>query len=164
MSEKSVLYDYLKQNKYMTLATASPSGQPEAATVEYVLDGDELLLNTYTRYRKYPNLLDNPRVACVLTTNHNMTLQFEGTVQLLQDKDAEDAKQKMLAAEPDFADYFHDTDTRFFKLTPTWMRLRDYTKQPMQVTEYTAPLLLEAVQHSAANGQAYGSGSMGGEQ
>jgi uncharacterized pyridoxamine 5'-phosphate oxidase family protein len=137
MSKKAIVYEYLKQNKYMTLATSSKQGKPEAATVEYVLDGDELLVNTYTYYRKYQNILDNPQVACVVTTNHDMTLQFDGTIKLLDGDDAQYAKRKMLEVEPDFADFFNDSDTRFFRIAPTWMRLRDYTKEPMEVTEYT---------------------------
>jgi uncharacterized pyridoxamine 5'-phosphate oxidase family protein len=137
MSKKSVIYEYLKENKYMALATASKAGKPEVATVEYVLDGDELLINTYTYYRKYQNLLGNPQVACVITANHDQTLQFEGGIRQLEGKEAEDAKQKMLVAEPDFADFFNDNDTRFFRISPTWMRLRDYTKEPMETTEYT---------------------------
>jgi len=136
MSNKATIYDYLKQNKYMTLATASKTGKPEAATVEYVVDGDDLLINTYQYYRKYQNLLDNPQVACVITTNHDMTLQFEARADLLKDEDAEYAKQKLLEFEPDFAHFFNNKDTRFCRITPTWMRLRDYTKEPMQELEY----------------------------
>lgn len=118
----------------MTLATADLSGKPEAATVEYVLDGDTLLLNTYTYYRKYQNLLDNPQVACVITTGHEKTLQFDARIMLLEGADAQRAQEKMLEVQPEFADFFNDTDTRFFVITPFWMRLRDYTKQPIHET------------------------------
>jgi len=120
----------------MTLATAGENNKPEAATVEYVLDGDSLLVNTYTYYRKFKNLIDNPQVACVVTTGHDTTLQFDATVVLLEGDDAEAAKQKMLEVEPDFADFFNDSDTRFFKITPYWMRLRNYTKEPMEEVEF----------------------------
>ena len=136
MNNKSVIFDYLKKNKYMALATADKQGKPEVATVEYVIDGDDLLINTFVHYRKYQNLVDNPKVACVITTNHDMTLQFDGDIKQLEGEDARYAKQKMLEAEPDFANFFDDKDTRFFRLTPTWMRLRDYTKEPLAITEY----------------------------
>jgi len=135
MENKSAIYEYLKSNKYMTLATSSVEGKPEAATVEYVMDGDELLINTFTYYRKYKNLLENPYVACVITTGQEKTLQFDGSIELLKSEDAENAKQKMLIADPDFANFFNDNETRFFKITPTWMILRDYTEHPMKVYE-----------------------------
>jgi uncharacterized pyridoxamine 5'-phosphate oxidase family protein len=136
MNAKATIYNYLKINRYMTLATATGDGKPEAATVEYVLDGSDLLINTYVYYRKYKNLVDNPFVACVITTADDKTLQFDGRIEQLDGDNARDAKQKMLKAEPDFANFFNDNDTRFFRITPTWMRLRDYTKEPLEVTEY----------------------------
>jgi len=120
----------------MALATSDRDGKPEVATVEYVIDGDGLLINTYTYYRKYSNLITNPRIACVVTTGHDMTLQFDGIIKKLEGNDAQHAKQKMLEVEPEFTVFFNDKDTRFFRITPTWMRLRDYTKDPMKVIEY----------------------------
>ena len=136
MSDKTIIYDYLKANQYMGLATSDKHGKPEVATVKYVLDGDSLLLNTFVHYRKYRNLVDNPVVACVVTTGHERTLQFEGTVEELKGSAAEDAKTKMLAVDPEFGKFFINEDTRFFRITPDWMRLRDYTVTPMLVTEY----------------------------
>lgn len=136
MDKKSVIYGYLKQNKYMSLATCSKQGSPEVATVEYVLDGDELIINTYVYYRKYQNLIDNPKVACVVTTDHEITLQFEGKVEQLEGDEASRAKQKMLEFDPSFAEFFSEKDSRFFKIYPTWMRLRDYAKEPLTVVEY----------------------------
>lgn len=135
-NDKDQIYAYLKDNEYMALATSSSDGKPELATVGYVLDGDTLLINTYTRYRKYKNLTTNPQVACVVTTSHDMTLQIDGKAEKLEGREAEDVKQKMLEAQPDFIHFITDSDARFFRITPTWMRLRDYTKEPMQTIEY----------------------------
>ena len=136
MSSRTIIYDYLKQNKFMALATAGIDNKPEVATVEYVLDGETLLINTFMHYRKYTNLISNPQVACVVTTGEEITLQFDASIEQLEGAEAEVAKQRMLKVEPDFADFFNDVTTRFFRVTPTWMRLRDYTKQPLEVTEY----------------------------
>ena len=135
MSDTALIYDFLMQNTLMSLATATTKGDPEVATVGYVLDDGDLLINTFEHYRKYPNLINNPQAACVITQNGNKTLQIQVVVKLLQSNDAADAKQKMLVVEPGMASFFDDPRTRFFRLTPTWMRLRDYTRNPMQVTE-----------------------------
>ncbi len=118
----------------MALATANLDGVPEVATVEYVLDGDRIIFNTLIKYRKYPNLLNNPRVACAITTAHEQTLQIDGTAIELNGQDAQHARELLLAADPDFAAFFSE-DTRFFAITPSYMRLRDYTQTPMQTTE-----------------------------
>ena len=47
MTDKETIYNFLKHHKYMTLATASKDGKPEAATVEFTTDGDDLLINSY---------------------------------------------------------------------------------------------------------------------
>jgi general stress protein 26 len=127
---KKQIFDFLKSHKYMTLATADNNGKPEAATVEYLVDGDNILLNSYVSYRKYSNLIKNPLVACVITEGDNLTLQFDAIVEKLEGFEAGEAKQKLLEWEPDFKDYFNDPDTRFFRIKPYWMRLRDYTEIP----------------------------------
>jgi uncharacterized pyridoxamine 5'-phosphate oxidase family protein len=133
---KDIVYDYLRQHKYMALATASLDGVPEVATVEYLVDGDSLLINTYNYYRKYPNLISNGNVAGVVTMEDTHTLQFDAFAKELSGEEAERARQLLLEFEPGYADYFNDETTRFFRITPTWLRLRDYTQTPMKTTEY----------------------------
>jgi uncharacterized pyridoxamine 5'-phosphate oxidase family protein len=136
VKSKSLVYEFLNSHRLMTLATADNSGKPEAATVEYVMDGEDLLVNTYTYYRKFNNLINNPQVACVITHGEEYTLQFDAKVSVLDSIDADEAKAKMIAKEPGFADFFNDKDTRFFRVSPYWMRLRDYTGENMSEIEW----------------------------
>lgn len=134
-SSKGRIYTFIRQHQSMTLATASAEGKPEAATIKYVVDGDNLLFNvTSTDYRKYKNLLANPEVACVITADHT-TVQFEALTQEVQGPLALEIKSKMLEADPTFANYFTDK-TRFFIIRPTWMRLQDYGKKPVEQVFY----------------------------
>lgn len=135
MDDKSILYDYLHKDKYMALATASVDGKPEVATVEYLVDGTDLLMNTFAPYRKYPNMVQNGRVAGVITHEHDWTLQFDGVATELHGDDALRAKEKLVAFDPGFLKFFDETKTRFFRIKPTWMRLRDYTEQPIRIVE-----------------------------
>ena len=136
MNDKDVLYRYLQQNKHMALATVTATGRPEVATVEYLLDGEDLLMSTYVQYRKYQNLLSDGHIAAVITTGHEKTLQLEGIASELENEAVAEAKSKLLNFEPDFAAYF-DENTRFFQIRLTWMRLRDYTQESLQITEVT---------------------------
>jgi len=120
----------------MSLATTSLDGKPEVATVEYLVDGDQLIINTFIYYRKYQNLVDNPQIACVITVDDEKTLQFDARAELLEGEAAAQARQKLMEFDPGFADFFDDDETRFFRITPTWLRLRDYTQQPLKTTEY----------------------------
>jgi hypothetical protein len=65
-----------------------------------------------------------------------MTLQFNATAVELVGGEADLAKSKLLKFDPGFEGFFNDESTRFFKISPTWMRLRDYTQNPLKVTEY----------------------------
>ncbi len=76
MSDKQKIYEFLKQHKYMTLATADTRGRPEAATVEYVLDGDDLLINTYTHYQNIKTLYLT-RTCLVLSLLRAMNSHFK---------------------------------------------------------------------------------------
>lgn len=136
MNPKDRIYTYLNQNSWMALATADTNGKPEVATVEYVMDGDSLLLMTYTYYRKYDNLIQNPVVACVITTAHEKTLQFDADIVQLKSKEAEAARRKMLNKEPGYKDYFTDS-SRFFRITPHWMRLKVYSGIRVEEFEYS---------------------------
>ena len=136
MTDKQIIYEFLSQNKYMSLATTSLDGKPEVATVEYLVDGDQLIINTFIYYRKYQNLVDNPQIACVITVDDEKTLQFDARAELLEGEAAAQARQKLMEFDPGFADFFDDDETRFFRITPTWLRLRDYTQQPLKTTEY----------------------------
>jgi hypothetical protein len=138
MNNKAIIYEFLTGQKHMTLATASLEGRPEAATVGYVVDGDLLLINTFENYRKYENLKANPLVACVITTGEDKTLQIECAVWEAQGTQADNVRQKIADAGSSSQEFLIDKSTRFFILTPTWFRLRDYTQEPMQVIEYTA--------------------------
>ena len=112
---RAVLYDYLLSHNLMSLATASSTGVPEVATVRYVMDGDFILINTLVHYRKYANVLVNPKVACVITDGESATLQLDADIIELHGSEAGGAKAKMLASDPSHASYFDDESTRFFQ-------------------------------------------------
>jgi general stress protein 26 len=136
MSQTKILIDYLKEHRFMVLATATNDGKPESATIGYVVYDDRLLFNTYTHYRKYPNLISNPRVSCVVTSSdNNATLQLDGLVSLLKDEELAKAKDFMTKDWPEETKYFADERTRFFTIKPTWMRLRDYRTNPATIIE-----------------------------
>ena len=118
----------------MALATTGEDG-PEVATSEYLVVGEQILFSTSTDYRKYQNLLRSPRIAGVVTKEHDKTLQFEGDVVQQSGAEADAAKAKLLELDPDFINCFDDT-TCFFIIQPIWMRFTDYTVTPTRKTEF----------------------------
>lgn len=60
--------EYLHSQRLARLATASPTGQPDVATVGFAIDGDAVVSSGFdiTKTVRYGNLLANPRAAIVV--------------------------------------------------------------------------------------------------
>jgi len=88
VSMKDVLA-FLNSQIICVLATVSPTGQPQAATVFYWIDdiqGDKFNIYIVTRQhtRKFKNLTNNPLVSVVVGTQFEpITVQIDGQALLL---------------------------------------------------------------------------------
>jgi uncharacterized protein YhbP (UPF0306 family) len=105
-----------------TLATASPDGVPEAATVRFVADDDLTLYLTSGRdYRKYDNLTTNPAVAVVVDgESHN--LQLEGEVREVRGNEVDYVVSKYVD-KYGHSEYLTADGSVFFEITVDWARL-----------------------------------------
>lgn len=64
---KTEVLQFLKSHPECVLATVSPEGKPEAATVLFAVDDDfTFYFGTSDKYRKYHNLLNNKQAAVVI--------------------------------------------------------------------------------------------------
>ncbi len=120
----------LDGNTLCVLATASLDGKPEAATIEYVADAEgNLYFETFPKYRKYANLKSNPRASVVITEDPH-TIQMDGMVKEIKSKEADEAKQRLLARHGAGSGYYDDPQIRFFKFAPAWIRVLVEAKWP----------------------------------
>lgn len=117
------------------LATQSRKG-PEAAIVDFSETIKlEILVTTMQQYRKYKNLLENPRVAFVVGSEEGVTVQYEGTAQELTPQifkkySAWHFKKNLVEAK-----FAAMSTARFFKLKPIWVRYSDFTRKPNLIFE-----------------------------
>lgn len=88
--KKTVSY-FLKTHELAVVATSSKSGQPEAATIGYMVDENfNFTFLTKQDSRKVKNILENPKVALVVGAVPGInTLQIEGEARLIYPKDSE---------------------------------------------------------------------------
>lgn len=120
---EEVFKKLLAENNLCVLATASLTGKPEAATIEYVSDAESnLYFETFPTYRKYANLKSNPQASIVITQDPH-TIQMDGTVAELSGVEAEAAKKRLIAKHGEGSGYYADSQIKFFKFTPTWIRI-----------------------------------------
>ena len=57
---------FLEERRFATLATVNPDGSPQQTVMWYLLDGDEILMNTAVGRVKHRNLEENAQISvCV---------------------------------------------------------------------------------------------------
>ncbi|MBI4118380.1 MAG: pyridoxamine 5'-phosphate oxidase family protein [Parcubacteria group bacterium] len=136
--QKKQVLDFLRRHKAGVLATVSPEGHPEAAAVEYgSTDTLELVFDTFVMYRKYTNLQANPRIAFVVWDG-DKTVQYEGTAAMVSDKETlQELKGLFFSQVPEAKKFEALEATRFFKVSPTWIRYKDYAISPDPLFELT---------------------------
>lgn len=73
---------FLEKPNLAVLATISPSGRPQATPVWFLLDGDEILMNTSQGRVKLRNVQADPRVAVTIYDKDNpyMYVQVRGRI------------------------------------------------------------------------------------
>lgn len=132
---------FMEGRKVCVIATtASGSDKPHAALISFAEDESLCLyFQTNQQTRKAANLHTNATIALVIgADNEPITLQYEGVVEQLKDP-SEIAACKQRFAHKDLptpAAVLEKADTNFYKITPTWMRLSDYSGPP-KITELT---------------------------
>ena len=120
------LYDFLRDQRYAVLATASPAG-PQAAIMGVTPTRSlELVFLTGRTSRKYANLLAEPRVALVLGSTEETTVQYEGIAREV----VGDALAPYAAAHrkrfPDGRAQAEQPEIAYFVVTPRWVRHSSY--------------------------------------
>lgn len=132
--------DFLSANRVCSLTTLLTDGSPHAAAVHYSHRADPLKLffSTQNSSRKCEALADGKTtkaaVVIGLSEEEWKTLQLEGTVRAITDKD-EIAKVKSVhyPKHPNSQKFENDPATLFLEFTPSWWRYTDYNTKPMTV-------------------------------
>ena len=123
--------DFIKKHAECVLASVSPDGVPEAATVLFAAEDDfTLYFGTEKKYRKYANLLANNKAAVVVGVNAKepKTVQVQGEMEFFGGpEDIEYAKKLFTERNPAMVPFFK-YDLVFMRLKPTWLRYLDETK------------------------------------
>ncbi len=77
---------YLEERRFAVLATINHDGSPQLTTMWYLLDGDEILMNTKVGRAKERNMRRDPRVSICVEDGYNY-LTISGTVQMIDDQE-----------------------------------------------------------------------------
>lgn len=132
-SEKIIL-DFIKKHALAVISTVNHLGNPESAVLEFSeTDKLEIIFDTFSTYRKYKNILNNPRVAFVIGWDNDISVQYEGIATELEGEELKKFKNIHITKLPK-AKKFVDMDiVRYFKVKPKWIRYSDLSVNPWNV-------------------------------
>ena len=135
--KKKTILEFINKHDLMVLSTVAPDNMPEAAVVEFVAtDNFELVFDTFSTYRKYGNIKNNPNVAVVIGWDENITVQYEGIATELTSEDELKKYQAIyFSKNPDAQKWQKFAEIRYFKIVPKWARYRDGNTNPMNIFE-----------------------------
>ena len=123
--------------KLCVMATCGIDNQPECAVLTYVVHDDlTITISTHSKSRKWKNLEGNKKVALTFGWDFGKPyIQYEGIAELFtQGVDHQWHEEIYFKEHPDLIK-FKGPDTVFLKVTPTWVRLTDYSSHPPRVEE-----------------------------
>lgn len=119
----------VRRERRAVLSTVSPDGAPEAALVGLAaLDDGTLILNAAETARKIGNIRHEPRVALVIGTGDEFSVQVEGVAEVAAGSERlrlGDAYDAQYPGSRSLHDGFAVVVVR-----PTWVRVYDLTRDP----------------------------------
>lgn len=132
---------FMKAHRWAVEATATPGARPQAALVGFAVTPQlEVVFDTLTTTRKAANLRENPRVALVIggwTDGELRSLQYEGVADFPEGAELERLQADYFDAFPDGPDRLSWPGITYVRISPTWMRLSDFSRVPPTIVEVT---------------------------
>jgi len=133
MKDKDVFEFYkrvLKKNKNCIISTASLKGKTESAVMNYAETKDgKLYIYCLNDMRKYPNLIENPRISIIIYNDPDY-IQMDGSIKFLGGDEAKKAKEELIKKRDNKVNYHTDSRCVYFLFTPTWTKIKVDAKFP----------------------------------
>ena len=121
------VHKFIAGRKYGVISTAGPRGEPQSALVGIAVSPElEIVFDTVTTSRKYPNLKADPRIAIVIGWEGEQTVQYQGIAIEPAGRNLVYAKQTYFAAWPDGVERQKWPAIAYFLVRPTWIRYSDF--------------------------------------
>ena len=117
--DRRELIDFVRARGLGVIASRGPDGSPQAALVGIAAtDEGEIVLDCSRGSRKYANIEHDPAVALVVGWDDEVTVQVEGSAQILGGADLERCKAAYFEQYPDGRDPGRITRDRPHRLDP----------------------------------------------
>ena len=122
LSEKSRAF--LQENRFAVLATINVDGTPQLTTMWYLLEGDEIVMNTKVGRVKERNMRRDPRISVCFEDGYNY-ITISGNVEMIDDPQTAQADIARLATRYHGAEKARQqVETQFSKEQRVTLRLK----------------------------------------
>ena len=133
-SDSAAFVAFVRRQRRAVVATVAPSGVPEAALVGVAALADgTLIYDTAGDSRKIQNLSQNGRVAVVIGTDGDVTVQVEGVATIASGASRE--RHGAAYKEQFPGSRALDQDVAVVVVRPEWVRVYDASARPAVITE-----------------------------
>jgi len=134
------LLQFLRQYTLAIQATVSPTNNPQAAVIGFVITDDfEIFFDSATANRKVGNLRNNPAIALViggLSEGDERTAQYAGITDEPVGSALTRLQQFYFTRFPDGRERQRWPGIVYFRARPKWIRYSDYNQNPPQIVEF----------------------------
>ena len=134
--DRSTLYQFLSQRHLAVLATTSADGNPQSALMGIAVTPElEIVFDTLTSSRKYPNLIDRPACSLVVGWENEETVQIEGIARAPLGAELRRYQEAYFAVWPDGRARMSWHNIAHFVVKPHWVRYSNFGSNPPQISE-----------------------------
>lgn len=121
--------EFLDTQETCVLSTVSSEGWPMSATVGFSHDSEfAILIGTDNTTRKYKNLISNSKVSIVVGVTSPKTVQIQGVAKEVNADDIANRRELHFNKLPSAKTFYDTPGQRYFIITPTWLRMTDYSQ------------------------------------
>ena len=139
--ERAEILAYMKSQRYAVVASASPTGVPQAAVVGIATTDDfEIVFDTLRTTRKARNLLTTPAVAFVvggLLPGDERTVQYEGYATFPIGEELAHFQAAYFKVFPSGTCRMSKPGITYVRVKPTWLRFSNFNITPPLSIELT---------------------------
>ncbi len=121
----------------MTIATVGEDGEPQASTIEFCVQGNAILFDSFEASRKVKNIERGSRVALVIMPSETSTVQLQGEALVLTGDERDRAVETYIAKIPRASGWINNDDVKVFSVRLSWARHIDVSTHPWNVYECT---------------------------
>lgn len=139
---ESELYAFMAKHRLGVLGSICPRDTPQSALVGIAITPQlEIIFDTVTSSRKYPNLIARPSCSFVIGGwgTGEQTVQYEGEAEELKPPELERYQTMYFEVWPDGPARMTWPGIVYFVVRPAWIRYSDFDQNPPRIREFIFP-------------------------